>query len=170
MARFAVKTLEFDKVKNMLASKAATFLGKQAIISLQIESEFSKVKRLQEETAEALRILDEGRRFPFGGAFNITADVKRAELGSVLEPEELQHIQTTVQAFASMKDFTTENAETAPNLAEYGAELTQKKNELIANVIMGKLTYEQAMEQFESEGYAAQSQEIVDSLNALLNK
>ena len=29
---------------------------------------------------------------------------------------------------------------------------------------------EQAMEQFESEGYAAQSQEIVDSLNALLNK
>lgn len=109
----------------MLASKAATFLGKQAIISLQIESEFSKVKRLQEETAEALRILDEGRRFPFGGAFNITADVKRAELGSVLEPEELQHIQTTVQAFASMKDFTAENAETAPNLAEYGAELTQ---------------------------------------------
>ena len=98
MARFAVKTLEFDKVKNMLASKA---------------------------TAEALRILDEGRRFPFGGAFNITADVKRAELGSVLEPEELQHIQTTVQAFASMKDFTTENAETAPNLAEYGVELTQ---------------------------------------------
>lgn len=55
-------------------------------------------------------------------------------------------------------------------MGEYGAELTQKKNELIANVIMGKLTYEQAMEQFESEGYAAQSQEIVDSLNALLNK
>ena len=43
MARFAVKTLEFDKVKNMLASKAATFLGKQAIISLQIESEFSRL-------------------------------------------------------------------------------------------------------------------------------
>ena len=73
MARFAVKTLEFDKVKNMLASKAATFLGKQAIISLQIESEFSKVKRLQEETAEALRILDEGRRFPFGSARSLAA-------------------------------------------------------------------------------------------------
>lgn len=59
---------------------------------------------------------------------------------------------------------------TTEEMGEYGAELTQKKNELIANVIMGKLTYEQAMEQFESEGYAAQSQEIVDSLNALLNK
>ena len=37
MARFAVKTLEFDKVKNMLASKAATFLGKQAIISCRLK-------------------------------------------------------------------------------------------------------------------------------------
>ena len=42
----------------------------------------------------------------------------------MLEPEELQHIQTTVQAFASMKDFTAENGDSA-NLAEYGAELTQ---------------------------------------------
>ena len=56
MARFAIRTLEFDKVKNMLAAKAATFLGKQAVMALQIESDFAKVKRLQEETAEALRI------------------------------------------------------------------------------------------------------------------
>ena len=41
MAKFAVKTLEFDKVKSMLSSKAATFLG----------NEFAKVKTLQEETA-----------------------------------------------------------------------------------------------------------------------
>ena len=124
MAKFAVKTLEFDKVKSMLSSKAATFLGKQAVTALKIENEFAKVKALQEETAEALRLLDEGRRFPFGGAYNIVADIKRAELGSVLEPEVLMHILTTVQAFESMKDFVTENAEPAPNLAAYGERLT----------------------------------------------
>ena len=124
MAKFAVKTLEFDKVKSMLSSKAATFLGKQAVTALKIENEFAKVKALQEETAEALRLLDEGRRFPFGGAYNIVADIKRAELGSVLEPEVLMHILTTVQAFESMKDFVTENAELAPNLAAYGERLT----------------------------------------------
>ncbi|WP_304091211.1 endonuclease MutS2, partial [Phascolarctobacterium succinatutens] len=124
MAKFAVKTLEFDKVKSMLSSKAATFLGKQAVTALKIENEFAKVKALQEETAEALRLLDEGRRFPFGGAYNIVADIKRAELGSVLEPEALMHILTTVQAFESMKDFVTENAELAPNLAAYGERLT----------------------------------------------
>ena len=125
MARFAIRTLEFDKVKNMLAAKAATFLGKQAVMALQIESDFAKVKRLQEETAEALRILDEGRRFPFGGAYNITADVKRAEIGSVLEAEELLHVLTTVQALRAMKDFLAENAEIMPILAEYGNEMQQ---------------------------------------------
>lgn len=125
MARFAIKTLEFDKVKNMLAGKAATFLGKQAVTALQIESDFGKVKRLQEETAEALRLLDEGKRFPFGGAYNITADVKRAELGSVLEPEELLHVLTTAQALRAMKEFLSANAETAPVLAEYSGEMQQ---------------------------------------------
>ena len=48
MARFAIKTLEFDKVKSLLAAKAGTFLGKQAVGALQIESDFGKVKALQE--------------------------------------------------------------------------------------------------------------------------
>ena len=64
MARYAIKTLEFDKVKNILADKTATALGRQAVGAMRIESEFSKVKRLQEETAEALRIMDEVKRFP----------------------------------------------------------------------------------------------------------
>lgn len=59
---------------------------------------------------------------------------------------------------------------TTDEMGTYGADLTTKKNELIANVVMGKITYEQAMEQFESEGYASQSQAIVDSLNALIGQ
>ncbi len=59
---------------------------------------------------------------------------------------------------------------TTDEMGTYGADLTTKKNELIANVVMGKITYEQAMEQFESEGYAAQSKAIVDSLNALIGQ
>ena len=55
MARFAIKTLEFDKVKSLLAAKAGTFLGKQAVGALQIESDFGKVKALQEETTVKVR-------------------------------------------------------------------------------------------------------------------
>ena len=105
MARFAVKTLEFDKVKALLASKTATSLGKAQALAIRTESAFSIVKRLQEETAEALRLLDEGKRFPFGGAHNIVAAVKHAQLGAVLEAETLMEIGSTAAAIRQIKTF-----------------------------------------------------------------
>lgn len=123
MARYAIKTLEFDKVKAMLAAKAGTFLGKQAVVKLAIESDFMRVQRLQEETAEAVRLLDEGKRFPFGGAFNIEGELKRAQLGSILLPEELLHVMTTAAAIRSMKQFLAENEEDAPALQDYGSDM-----------------------------------------------
>lgn len=137
MARYAIKTLEFDKVKNILADKTATSLGRQAVGSMRIESEFAKVKRLQEETAEALRIIDEGKRFPFGGAYNIVSEVKRAELGSTLDPEELLHIQTTAAAIRQMKFFLQDEAEIAPVLSEYanGLGIFTKLEKQITNAI-----------------------------------
>ena len=137
MARFAIKTLEFDKVKNILADKTATSLGRQAVEGMRIESEFATVKRLQEETAEALRIMDEGKRFPFGGAYNIVSEVKRAELGSTLDPEELLHVQTTAAAIRQMKFFLQDEAEIAPVLSEYanGLNIFTKLEKQIANAI-----------------------------------
>ena len=123
MARFAIRTLEFDKVKAMLAERAATSLGKAAVLAQQIESDFKRVNRLQEETAEAKHIIDQAKRFPFGGAYNITAELKRAELGGILEPLELQRIQTTAAAIKAMKAFLAESTELAPVLAEYGERL-----------------------------------------------
>jgi len=137
MARYAIKTLEFDKVKNILVDKTATSLGRQAVGAMRIESEFAKVKRLQEETAEALRIMDEGKRFPFGGAYNIVSEVKRAELGSTLDPEELLHIQTTAAAIRQMKFFLQDEAEIAPVLSEYanGLGIFTKLEKQITNAI-----------------------------------
>ena len=137
MARFAIKTLEFDKVKNILADKTATSLGRQAVEGMRMESEFATVKRLQEETAEALRIMDEGKRFPFGGAYNIVSEVKRAELGSTLDPEELLHVQTTAAAIRQMKFFLQDEAEIAPVLSEYanGLNIFTKLEKQIANAI-----------------------------------
>ena len=44
--RFAVKTLEFDKVKMRAAEKAATELGKDRLLALGISSDFETVKRM----------------------------------------------------------------------------------------------------------------------------
>lgn len=127
MARFAVKTLEFDKVKALLASKTATSLGKAQALAIRTESEFSIVKRLQEETAEALRLLDEGKRFPFGGAHNIVAAVKHAQLGAVLEAETLMEIGSTAAAIRQIKTFLQEESELAPTLAAYAEALQPRR-------------------------------------------
>ncbi len=119
MARFAVKILEFDKVKALLASKTATSLGKEKVLAIRASGEFSIVKRLQEETAEALRLLDEGKRLPFGGAHNILAAVKHAQLGAVLEAEKLMEIGSTAAAIRQIKTFLQEENDLAPILSGY---------------------------------------------------
>ena len=123
--RFAVKTLEFDKVKQKAAEKAATELGKEKLLALGISSDFETVKRMHMETAEALRILNTGRRFPFGGLYSITDAVKRARIGSVLDVEELMQIKSSMQAFGALKVFLLTESDDHPNLAEYGRGLAE---------------------------------------------
>lgn len=42
-------------------------MGQRLAMELMSSSRFEEVKLSQEETAEAVRILDEGRRIPLGG-------------------------------------------------------------------------------------------------------
>lgn len=125
MSRFAIKTLEFDKVKARASEKAATVLGKELVLSLQISSDFATVSRLQAETAEAKRLLDEGLRFPFGGLRDIGPSVKRARLGSVLDVAELMDIRSSAEAFGALKGFLLQESELSPCLAEYGRQLQE---------------------------------------------
>lgn len=123
MPKFAIKTLEFDKIKEILARKSSTSLGRQSALALQSSGDFATVKRLLAETDEALRLLDMGKRFPFGGAGDITDSLKRAQIGSVLAPEELLLIGGTAAAIRQMKIFLQTESETAPMLAEYAYRL-----------------------------------------------
>ena len=123
MARFAVNTLEFDKVKEILAGFAGTSLGQALALDMQSSSRFDQVKQAQEETAEALQLLDEGKRLPLGGMSDISALVKRARVGSILEPEDFKAIGDTIDGLRHLKQFLTEETEETPALQVYGPEL-----------------------------------------------
>lgn len=125
MARFAIKTLEFDKVKANAAAYAATSLGRERLMGWKISADFETVKRLQMETAEAKRLLDDGMRFPFGGLHNIGPAVKRARIGSSLDVEELMEIGTSAAAFGALRQFLLTESERCPNLAEYAREMNE---------------------------------------------
>ncbi|HIU64034.1 MAG TPA: endonuclease MutS2 [Candidatus Avacidaminococcus intestinavium] len=123
MGAFALKTLEFDRIKEKAASKAATFLGKEKVLSLQVTKEFAVAKGYLTETDEAIRLLSEGKKFPFGGADDITTSVKRAQIGGISEPRELLDVLNTLVALRSMKTFLRNEIEMAPTLSEYGNQL-----------------------------------------------
>lgn len=61
---------------------------------------------------------------------------------------------------------TADLVPTTSEMTEYNGDLTTLKNELIAKVVMGELTVDDAYARYESEGGAEWSQKIVDSLNA----
>ena len=56
---------------------------------------------------------------------------------------------------------------TTSELATYNGDLTTLKNEIVAKVVMGEMTYEEGMALFDEQGGAVMSEVIVDSLNAL---
>ncbi|HAY60859.1 MAG TPA: endonuclease MutS2, partial [Acidaminococcaceae bacterium] len=90
-----------------------------------VSADFGTVRRMLAETAEAKRLLDNAKRFPFGGLYNIASAVKRAKMGSVLEVDELQDIKTSAQEFAALKRFLLTGSDDHPNLAVYGRELQE---------------------------------------------
>lgn len=117
--QFAIKTLEFDKVKSMVADKAATRLGREAIAGLRIATDYATVEHLLKQTGDALNLLNFGKRLPFGGCFDITQSLKKAEIGSVLEPEELLHVASTLAAINAMVAFLQLEKDNIPTLYEY---------------------------------------------------
>jgi DNA mismatch repair protein MutS2 len=119
-SHFAIKTLEFDKVKALVAARAGTSLGKKFILGLQISSDFATVKTWQEETAAAVHVLEEAKRMPFGGVFDITEAIKQARLGVVLDPATLMQVWTTAEACGLMKNFLQANCVELPALSVYG--------------------------------------------------
>jgi putative aldouronate transport system substrate-binding protein len=56
---------------------------------------------------------------------------------------------------------------TTEAMTMYNGDLTTLKGELVAKVVMGEMTYAEAMAKFENDGGLAWSNAIVDSLNAL---
>ncbi len=68
------------------------------------------------------------------------------------------------QLFAQ-NSVTADLAPSTDEMSQYNGDLTTLKNQLIAGVVMGDMTVDEAYAKFESDGGADWSQKIVDSLN-----
>lgn len=99
----ALRTLELDKVLGRLQEHASFSAGKEAVAALQPSTDLSTVQRLLDQTTEARALLEARPSMHLGGAHDVRAAVRRAEIGSVLTPAELLDIGSTLGASARLR-------------------------------------------------------------------
>ncbi|WP_214481567.1 endonuclease MutS2 [Bacillus sp. SM2101] len=111
MLERVLKTLEFNKIKDLLVTHVASSLGKAKVDTLMPATKFEEVVKLQEQTDEAVKILRLKGNVPLGGIFDIRSNVKRAKINSTLHPEELLDIANTIYAGRQIQKFTSDMIE-----------------------------------------------------------
>ncbi|KGR83305.1 endonuclease MutS2 [Lysinibacillus odysseyi] len=105
IAERALKTLEFDKVRQQVAGFCTSSIGKSAIDELVPETDFDTVVALLEEMDEGLSILRVKGNVPMGGIFDVRPHAKRAQIGGMLSPMELMEIASTIRASRILRNF-----------------------------------------------------------------
>ncbi|MGN7388247.1 endonuclease MutS2 [Sporosarcina sp. SAFN-015] len=105
MENRVLKTLEFDKIRDVVATYCTSSAGRTYMEKLVPVSDFQEVVRLLEETDEGLSILRVRGNVPMGGISDIRPHAKRAQIGGVLSAYELMETANTIRASRILRQF-----------------------------------------------------------------
>ena len=111
MDQKSLRVLEYNKVIDLLATKASSSLGLRYIEELTPKSDYKEVKSMLEETSEAQGILIKRGHVNLGGIQDISDSVKRAEIGAVLDPGSLLKISDNLRVARNLKRSLTPGEE-----------------------------------------------------------
>src|SRR5712692_7207592 len=95
---FAIKTLEFDAVREQLARHTSFSAGRALALDLRPTPLLEEARRRQAATSEALKLPGLRPGLHLGGVHDVRPLVERARVGGVLGPEELLDVASTVRA------------------------------------------------------------------------
>ncbi len=94
----AVRLLEFDQVRQQLASYARTVMGEETALALMPMQDRLGIATDLQETTEAREFVEGGGTLEFGPRIDFREPVQRALLGGLLRGEELHYIQELLEA------------------------------------------------------------------------
>ena len=114
----AVSTLEFNKIREMLADCAATEGAKARALSLMPSSDYDEVIMRQTRTADAKRLINAKGYPSFVAPESVIGSADRAYKGAVLSPRELLDISALLRSARSMLDYISTDKPFATSLDE----------------------------------------------------
>ena len=91
-------TLEFTTIRDLLADRTAFAPGRERAGSLEPQSDLAAAERLQDETAAAKALVRAKPAAGLRGAQDIREPLRRADLGGILDPEQLLAIGATIRS------------------------------------------------------------------------
>ncbi|HYP42124.1 MAG TPA: Smr/MutS family protein [Chloroflexia bacterium] len=104
-------TLEFNKVRERLATYTSFSAGRTLALELEPVTDIAQVRRAQRITTESARLLSLRPDVTIGGARDVRELVRRAELGSVLDPTDILAILDTLRASRIIHNLIVRTAE-----------------------------------------------------------
>ena len=92
MNKKSLKTLEYTKIIELLISHACSAGAQQMCRELVPMTEKEEIDKAQQETSDALVRIYKHGSISFGGVHDVRASLKRLEIGSTLNQEELLNV------------------------------------------------------------------------------
>ena len=86
MNQKALKTLEYNKITELLEGFASSSMGKELCRNLTPLDNLAEIEAMQQETADALSRVYQKGSLSFGGVRDIRGSLKRLESAALWEP------------------------------------------------------------------------------------
>lgn len=112
----ALRVLEFDRIRAMLAERASSNYGKELALELMPLTDRERVMSLLAETSEARGLLRAAASVPLGGIHDLRPLLQRAAGGALLDPGELLSVADTIAAGRKLRRYLGEHRLDAPHL------------------------------------------------------
>ncbi len=126
-------TLEFAKVRQILAGYTSFSGGEDLARSLTPTTDILEARQWQAETSEAVRLLDSHSSVTIGGARDVRRSVDNAERGFTLLAEDLLDVRSTLAAGRNLRRNLLKAEDSFPRLAEI-AELIEECPGLVSAI------------------------------------
>ena len=123
----AIVTLEFDKIREMLASVCPTEGSKALARELRPSRGIGTVRRMLEQTDAAKNMQITKGMPPLSGLADVTSMTERADKGAVLLPGEILSVGRTLSAARAVKEYRNEDHTAQNVLDEYFQSLVPNK-------------------------------------------
>ncbi len=122
-----LKSLEFDKILEMLAVRACNDDARDGIMALRPETDLNAANRILGYTEDAYILLAKFGGPSFGGLKNVNNALSRGASGGVLSMKELLDIAGTVRAIRAIREWRNNSGQDEKSVDLYFSGLTPNK-------------------------------------------